>query len=143
MRCKLVRKILKMCFSFPSSMIMILKTKTSKRFDLKRYLSIPFKAYPKLKSSLKKMRLLVEPKFSYPILTLMLLLSLELLVKKTPKVQFFSLNRNPLLFAHFHKNKFSLWTLQNKIFPSGLTCKHYKKNVWYMKETPKHNKFII
>jgi hypothetical protein len=69
--------------------------KNFKKTDLKRHLSIPFIAYPKLKSSLKKTRLLTKPKLSYPILTLMLLLSLELLVK-TPKVQLFSLNHGLL-----------------------------------------------
>ncbi len=84
-----------------------IEKKNFKNMDLKRHPSIPFKAYPKLKSSLKKMRLLEKPKLGYPILTLMLLLTLELLVK-TPKVQFFSLNHGPLLFAHFHKKNLPL-----------------------------------
>ncbi len=88
------------------------------------------------------MRLLAQPKLDYPILTLMLLLSLELLVK-TPKVQLFSLNHGPLLFAHFHKKKSHFGLSKIKSFQSSLTCKHYKKNVWYMKQTLKHNKLII
>jgi hypothetical protein len=82
------------------------------------------------------MRLLAKPKLVYPILTLMLLLSSDLLVK-TPKVQLFSLNHGPLLFAHFQKKKSHFGLSKIKSFQSGLTCKHNKKNVWYMKKNSK------